>query len=34
MFEQVLLAGFGGQGILSAGQLLAYAGILASLFAT
>ena len=29
MFESVLLAGFGGQGILSAGQLLAYAGTLA-----
>jgi len=28
MFERVLLAGFGGQGILSAGQLLTYAGIL------
>jgi 2-oxoglutarate ferredoxin oxidoreductase subunit gamma len=30
MFKSVLLAGFGGQGILSAGQLLAYAGTLAS----
>jgi 2-oxoglutarate ferredoxin oxidoreductase subunit gamma len=34
MFEQVLLAGFGGQGILSAGQLLAYAGILEGKYVT
>lgn len=28
MIEQVLIAGFGGQGILSTGQLLAYAGMM------
>lgn len=28
MFEQILIAGFGGQGVLSAGQLIAYAGML------
>ena len=27
MFEGVLIAGFGGQGVLSTGQLLAYAGM-------
>lgn len=28
MFEGILIAGFGGQGVLSTGQLLAYAGML------
>jgi len=28
MFQAVLIAGFGGQGVLSTGQLLAYAGML------
>jgi len=28
LLEQVLIAGFGGQGVLTAGQLLAYAGML------
>ncbi|RJX21882.1 MAG: 2-oxoacid:ferredoxin oxidoreductase subunit gamma [Desulforudis sp.] len=28
MIEQVLIAGFGGQGIMSTGQLLAYAGMM------
>ena len=27
MGEQVIVAGFGGQGILTAGELLAYAGL-------
>ncbi|NLA85354.1 MAG: 2-oxoacid:ferredoxin oxidoreductase subunit gamma, partial [Clostridiales bacterium] len=28
MTEQVIIAGFGGQGVMSMGQLLAYAGML------
>ena len=28
MTEQIIIAGFGGQGVMSMGQLLAYAGML------
>ena len=32
--EEIVFAGFGGQGVLFAGQLLAYAGIAEGLYVT
>lgn len=34
MHEEIIIAGFGGQGVLTAGQLLAYAGVADSLHVT